>query len=78
MQEFVEVECWVKVDSDGDYAVGASQSDCCDAFGEEYATDLPTRLVCVLLRVPTPRVLEVRTELPGERTDATVSVSERK
>jgi hypothetical protein len=78
MDAFVNVECWVKVDSDGDYAVGASQSDCCDSFEEEYATDLPTRLVCVLLRVPAPRVLEVKAELPGERTDATVNVSERK
>jgi hypothetical protein len=77
MQEFVEVECWVKVDADGDYVVAPSQSDCVEAFDDEYGESGPTRLVCVLLRVPTPRVLEVRAELPGERTDATVNVSEK-
>jgi hypothetical protein len=78
MQEFLNVEVWVKVDADGDYSIGADQDACTDAYADDYGGDGPTRIVCVLLRVPTPRVLEVRAELPGERTDATVSVSERK
>jgi hypothetical protein len=69
-----EVECFVLVDPNGDWAVGADA----DAARQSYADNIGAleecdgfRLVCVKLTVPLPRVVELTglvpvVEEPGE------------
>jgi len=65
-----EIEVWVVVDANGDYGVG-KDSDLAftnyrDDIGEP---DGATRLVKVLLKVPTPKPVELVGVVPEEVTE---------
>lgn len=52
----VEVEAWVIVDSSGNYAVGTSLDDACEAFEDSIGGSQPRRAVKLKLTVPLPGV----------------------
>lgn len=72
MPEMIEVEVWVMVNSDGEYAVGPDRDEVVEAWteGDEgFQCGLPQRLVQVKLRLPKPVPVVVTAELPAEPTD---------
>lgn len=76
MPKFMEIEVWVKVNENEEYAVGHDADNCGDRYGED-CDDSPaiaTRLICVTLKVPVPEVVEVRAEIPAESNVVSVSV----
>lgn len=60
-----EVEIWVVVDDDGNYAFGCDQDQAREAYEEDFS-GLCRRAVCVTLKVPTPKPIEVTGEVPAE------------
>lgn len=74
----MEIEVLVKVDADGQYEIGVDADDLAKRWEEtvgELAADVPTRVVRVTVRVPLPKAVEVRVEIPDEPQDAAVGVN---
>ena len=74
-----ELELWLVVDADGDYAVGKDAEEACQSYRENVTNDLPDgamRQVCVKLMVPLPKPMVVRGEVPVEHEGGTVAVVE--
>jgi hypothetical protein len=64
--ETVQVEVWVIVDADGDYAVGSSMDDAGEAFDDNIGGHSPRRAVKVTLTVPKPKAVELVGTVPAE------------
>jgi hypothetical protein len=71
----MQVEVWVMVDANEDYAVGTSAEEMVDSFDTNVGTDpeVATRRVKVVLTVPVPEVPVLTGEVPAEG-DAELSV----
>ncbi len=61
-----ELEVWIVVDADGDYAVGTDEDTAVERFAEDVGGDRPTRRIKVALKVPLPAVLELVGEVSAE------------
>ncbi len=64
--DLVTVEVWVKVNSDGDYAVGMDEDLCGESFESEIGGNGPARFVKVTLRVPRPAAVELQADVAEE------------
>lgn len=64
--EMHELEVWLVVDESGDYVVAKDQSEAAELFENEVGGSEPRRQVCVKLRVPAPKVVELVGEVPAE------------
>ena len=64
----LDVEIWVCVDANGDYAVGTDAAACEERFAEDVGTDpeVGRRVVRVVLKVPTPAVPTLTGTVPAE------------
>ena len=60
----LDVEVWVKVDADGDYAVGADADTCGEAFDSDVGGNGPSRMVRVVLHIPAPQAVEIEATVP--------------
>lgn len=68
--EMLEVEVWVKVNESGEYDVGHDEDTACERFLEnEFHEGESVRLVKLLVKVPKPRPLTVKVELPDDQTE---------
>jgi hypothetical protein len=66
---FIEVEVWVKVNESGEYDVGHDADTACERFTEnEFNEGESARLVKLVVKVPVPRPLTVKVELPDDQT----------
>lgn len=70
-----ELEVWIVVDEGGDYALGKDQEGACQAFEDEIGGDQPRRQVCVKLKVPAPKVIELTGEVPAEPEGGSLTVN---
>lgn len=63
-----EIEVWVVVDESGDYRAGEDASTAAERFNDDIGNDgtTPTRLVCVKLKVPAPKPIELSGVVPEE------------
>lgn len=70
-----EIEIFVIVDENGDYAIHKERSEVeqayCDDIGDAEAAK---RLIVVKLNVPLPKPIEVTATVPAEPSTATVEV----
>lgn len=59
--ELCEIEVWVVIDEDGDYAAGTGREDAETAFEDSigFSNEKATRRVRVTVKVPLPKPLEV-------------------
>ena len=70
-----EVEVWVVVDADGDYAIGRDAESANTAFDEDIGRgENCTRMVKVTLKIPAPRPVELVGEVPAESNEGTLTV----
>lgn len=53
--ENLQIEVWVKVDENGDYAVGAEQCDAEERYSDDIGDSCASRLIKVVLSVPVPK-----------------------
>ncbi len=70
-----EVEVWIVIDENGDYAVAATQEAAVERFADEVGGELATRQVKVTLKVPLPKPLEMTGEVPAEPEGAELRVA---
>jgi hypothetical protein len=73
-----EIECFVLIDENGDYAIATEQSCLMEAYNDNIGGDLrelASRIIAVKLTVPTPTVITVAATLPAQNDKATVTVS---
>lgn len=54
-----DVEVWVVVDADGDYAVGKDEDEATSAFEENVGGSGGRRCVRITVRVPLPKPIEL-------------------
>ena len=72
----LEVEVWVKVDANGDYAVGTDADNTQTAYADTIGTDdgTPCRMVKVTLRIPAPKPVEIECTVPDMVNEGTATV----
>jgi hypothetical protein len=76
MSDMLEVEVWVAVDENGDYAVGNDNDVCQERYAEDVGGGgLATRLVKVVLSIPRPQPVVLRGVVPAEVCDGELSLS---
>ncbi len=63
-----EIEIWVVVDENGDYAISKDRDDLHDAYESDINgnTDLARRVIRVRLNMPLPKPLEISGTVPSE------------
>lgn len=63
--EMCEIEIWVVVDEDGDYACDAERDDAETRFEESigFSNEKATRRVCIKVKVPLPKAIEITGEV---------------
>jgi hypothetical protein len=70
MSQTTQVEVWVLVDANGDYAVGRDAADAREDYDNDIGNDVDEmggfRLVKVLLTVPLPVVVELSGTVPAD------------
>lgn len=66
--EMLEVEVWVKVNESGEYDVGHDEDTANDRFRENVDSVTACRLVRMVVKVPKPRPLTVKVELPDDQS----------
>ncbi len=72
----VEVEIWVLVDENGNYAANTVEDELDQRYAEEIgSTDVATRRIKVKLTVPLPAVVELSGVVPVDDSAATLSVA---
>jgi len=66
-----EIEVWVMIDSDGDYAVAKTEDDACELFESDTGGSGARRLVKLTVKVPLPKPLEATGVVvePDERAE---------
>lgn len=70
--KMVEVEVWVTVASEDEYAVGKTEEESVECFGNDHGTYANQRSVKITLRVPVPETLEVTVNAPAVKELAPV------
>ena len=70
-----ELEVWIVVDSDGDYAAGADQEAAEDNFADNVGGNRPRRAVKVTVNVPPLMVLEAKATFAEETEKVTAKAS---
>lgn len=61
-----EIEVWVIVDEDGEYAVATEQDAAEEAYDESVGGSDCRRAIKITLKVPLPKPIELRGEVPEE------------
>ena len=64
MTDKKEIEVWIVMDADGDYTVGTSESDACEAFDENLGGYGPRRVVKLIAHMTPPVVEETTLDIP--------------
>ena len=77
MPKYIEIEAWILVDGDENYAVSHDSESVTERYLEDVSDDnaVPRRTICVKLRVPVPEVVELSATIPEEPADAELKIA---
>lgn len=73
MSDKHEIEVWIVMDSDGDYAVGADRDNAIENFENEIGNPAGARIVCLRTKMAAPEESEIDVEVP-DTAGSTVEV----
>ena len=72
-----EIEVFILIDENGDYAINKDQTELQSSYVEDIGEnfgELATRIIAVKLKVPSPTIITVEAVLPAQPSEVIVSV----
>ena len=70
----MDIEIWVTLDANGDYACGVSDDDCDEMYATNIGGTVARRMAKVVLSMPIPVPVVLRGTVPAE-SDAELSLT---
>ena len=74
MTDKLDVSIWLIIDSDGDYAVGTTEDEANEVFGDQIGGSLAHRVIKIKAKVTPPAVEEVEFNIPDTAGTTQVEV----